>query len=65
MEKIAISPEDLHGRLEPEANQAGEDAATCATISLAISMKRIADAMAGTSDGKNSGILHAVHDLVR
>lgn len=34
-------------------------------VSIAVSLKRIADAIAGTQDGKNSGILHAVHDLVK
>lgn len=37
--------EDLEGRLEPEANQPGHNAVECMLVSIAISLKRIADAM--------------------
>lgn len=33
-------------------------------FSQAQSLKRIADAVAGHSDGSSSGIVHALHDLV-
>ncbi len=51
-------PFRLEGKLEPEAMGNTQYAAT---LSLAISMKRIADAVCG--DDKNSGIAHAIWDI--
>jgi hypothetical protein len=52
-------PSPLDGKLEPETKAMGED--TVALYSIAISLKRIADALHG--DPQNTGMKHALADL--
>ena len=53
-------PQSLEGKLEPEARPCSS-VQEAAALSLAISMKRIADAVCG--DDKNSGIAQAIWDI--
>lgn len=55
-------PHPLDGRLEPEAHDVTASAADAALVSIAVSLKRIADVLQG--DPQNMGIKHAVFDIV-
>lgn len=54
-------PHSLDGRLEPEAREVIRSAADAALVSIAVSLKRIADVL--QVDPQNMGIKHAIFDI--
>jgi hypothetical protein len=54
-------PHPLDGKLEPEAKAVSSSEEAAALISIAVSLKRIADALHG--DPHNTGMKHALADI--
>lgn len=60
----SIMAQEAEGRMQVSISaERREQIRDLIALSQAQSLKRIADALAGTADGQNSGILHAAFDF--
>lgn len=55
--------DSIESKFEPDSGYVGDTEVEHAIASIAMSLKRIADAVAG--DSRNSGIVHALFDMTR